>query len=172
MASAIKAVALACGEEEQRPFLRLRALAVAFTVVALVVVMLITALIALLPIAINGSGFWGIVLTIGRWGTMILLLSAAVSALYRFAPQQRHGGWEWSIKAALAVSIAWAGVTAVFSVYVQSFADFAATYGALAGVVALMLWFYLTGLLVVGGAAVAAEMWGIVESGDASRRRA
>lgn len=166
MASAIKAVALAYGEEEQRPFLELRALAVVFTLGALAVILVTTALVAVVPQALDRSGVWGVVFAIGRWAVMVALLCGAIAALYRFAPRRRHGGWEWSIKAALAVAIPWAGATAVFSLYVRSFANFAATYGALAGVIVLMVWFYLTALLVVGGAAIAAEMWHAVEGAD------
>lgn len=165
MASAIKAVALAYGEEEQRPFLRLRLLAVAFTGGALVIVGVGTALIAVLPVAMQGgSGAWPVVVAIGRWGALVILLSLAISVLYRFAPQTRHGGWEWAIKGAIAVSLVWAGTTALFSAYVRNFSDYAGTYGALAGLIILMFWFYLTGWLVVGGAAVAAEMWRIGET--------
>jgi len=160
MASAIKAVAYAYGEEEQRPFLGLRALALGFTVAGLAVILVVTTLIAVLPRAFEDLG---VLVAVGRWLLMILLVAGAVAALYRFAPQRRHGGWEWSIKAALVVAIAWAALTAGFSVYVRSFADLTATYGTLAGVIVLMLWFYLTGLLIVAGAAIAAEMWRVVE---------
>lgn len=162
--SAIKAVALAYGEEEQRPFLRLRVLAIAFTVGALVVVGVATALVTVLPVALGGgSGASRLVFVIGRWVVLVLLVSLAISVLYRFAPQTRHGGWEWAIKGAIAVSLVWAGMTALFSVYVRNFSDYAGTYGALAGLIILMFWFYLTGWLVVGGAAVAAEMWRVGE---------
>jgi membrane protein len=172
MANAIKAVALAYGEEEQRPFLRLRALAIAFTIGALVVVGVATALVAILPVALNGgSEAWRAALAIGRWGGLVLLLSFAISALYRFAPQTRHGGWEWAIKGAIVVSLAWAGMSALFSVYARNFSDYAGTYGALAGLIILMFWFYLTGFLVVGGAAVAAEMWRVGEGEPDSSKK-
>ncbi|HEX6332257.1 MAG TPA: YihY/virulence factor BrkB family protein [Actinomycetota bacterium] len=163
MASAIKAVAFAYGEEEQRPFLKLRALALAFTAAALAVILVLTGVVAVLPLAFDHAPW---VLTVGRWVVMILLVAAAVAALYRFAPQRRHGGWEWAIKAALAVAVGWAALTAGFSVYARSFANFTATYGALTGVIVLMVWFYLTGLLVIAGAAIAAEMWRVVETGE------
>lgn len=158
MASVIKAVSMAFGEEEQRPFLRLRVLALGFTLAGAVVVLALLALATLLPLALEDAGPWGAVVSAGRWIVIVGLMAAAVAALYRFAPQHRHGGWEWSVKAALFVSVAWAVATGAFSVYVRSFADFAATYGALTGVIVLMAWFYLTGLLITLGAAVAAEM--------------
>jgi membrane protein len=165
MAGAIKAVALAYGERERRPFLKLRALALAFTLGALLVVGAMISLVALLPFAFEeaGSGPSAALFTLGRWGGLVLLMSALVAALYRFAPRSRHGGWEWAIKASITVSVLWAVVTAVFSVYVRTLSDIAATYGALAGLIVLMLWFYLTGYLILGGAAVAAEMWRVGE---------
>lgn len=64
---------------------------------------------------------------------------------------------------AVTVAVLWALMTGAFSIYVRNFSDYAGTYRTLAGLVILMFWFYLTGLLVVGGAAVAAEMWRVGE---------
>jgi membrane protein len=155
-ASAIKAVALAYGEREQRSFVRLRAMALAFTLAGFAVVAALLAMVAFVPIALEGAGGWGRVLAAGRWVVIVGLMAAAIAALYRFAPQDRHGGWQWSVKAAVAASVAWAVATGLFSLYVRSFADFAATYGAITGLIVLMVWFYLTGLLITLGAAIAA----------------
>ena len=155
MANAIKAVALAYGEPQQRSFLRLRLLSIAFTLGSLVVASVAVGIAAGAPLAFDVS--WVAVAV--RWVGLTLLVASAVATLYRLAPQRRHGGWEWAIKGALAVAVAWAAVTGAFSVYVREFSTYAGTYGALAGLVILMFWFYLTGLIVVGGAAMAAEMW-------------
>jgi membrane protein len=171
MANAIKAVALAYGEQERRSFLKLRGLALAFTVGALAVIGVATAIVAVLPIALNGgTGLLGVAVTVLRWGGLIAIVALALAVLYRFAPRTRHGGWEWAIKAAITVAVAWAAMTGLFSLYVQNFGDYAGTYGALAGLIILMLWFYLTALLAVAGAAIAAEMWEVSEGrdGDAS----
>ncbi len=163
VANAIKAVALAYGEEESRGFFRLRLLALAFTVGALFVVGAAIALVGILPALGDESGLIGVLLSVGRWMELVLLMAAAIALLYRFAPRTRHGGWDWAIKGAVTVAVLWALMTGAFSIYVRNFSDYAGTYGTLAGLVILMFWFYLTGLLVVGGAAVAAEMWRVGE---------
>lgn len=164
MANAIKAVALAYGEEESRGFLALRLLALAFTAGALLVVGAAIALVGILPAAFgDGFGLIGVLLSVGRWVGLVLLMAAAIAVLYRVAPRTRHGGWDWAIKGAVSVAVLWALMTGAFSIYVRNFSNYAGTYGTLAGLVILMFWFYLTGLLVVGGAAVAAEMWRVGE---------
>jgi membrane protein len=155
MANAIKAVALAYGDPQPRSFLRLRLLAIAFTLCSLVVASLAVGIAAGAPLAFDVPWLAAAI----RWLGLTLLVASAVATLYRFAPQRRHGGWEWAIKGALAVAVAWAAVTGAFSVYVRELSTYGGTYGALAGLVILMFWFYLTGFIVVGGAALSAEMW-------------
>jgi membrane protein len=46
----------------------------------------------------------------------------------------------------------------VFRLYVVSFADYQATYGALGGVVVLLLWMYMSGLVIIVGAEINAEI--------------
>jgi membrane protein len=171
MANAIKAVALAYGEAESRSFLRLRALALLSTVGALLVVGSAIALVAIVPATLSdATGATGLVVGALRWGGLIVLLTIGITILYRFSPRSRHGGWHWAVKAAVLVSIGWAGVTATFSVYIRSFSSYANTYGALAGFIILMLWLYLSAFLVVTGAAVGAEMWRVGENErDAAR---
>jgi membrane protein len=171
MANAIKAVALAYGEAESRSFLRLRALALLSTVGALLVVGSATALVAIVPATLSdATGATGLVVGALRWGGLIVLLTIGITILYRFSPRSRHGGWHWAVKAAVLVSIGWAGVTATFSVYIRNFSSYANTYGALAGFIILMLWLYLSAFLVVTGAAVGAEMWRVGENErDAAR---
>ncbi len=162
MANAIKAVALAYGEAESRSFLRLRTLAVAFTVGALLVIGAAIALIAILP-AIVDVGTTDLFVVVLRWAGVVALLTGGITILYRFSPRSRHGGWHWAVEAAILVSIAWAGVTTAFAVYIRSLSSYADTYGALAGFIILMVWLYLSAFLVVNGAAVSAEMWRVGE---------
>jgi membrane protein len=172
MANAIKAVALAYGERERRRFLTLRLLALAFTVGALVMMGAGTAIVAVVPEALDRAGSpLGIALSAVRWGGLVVLVGTGVAVLYRFAPQSRHGGWEWVIKAALIVSATWAAMTGLFSLYIRNFSNYAGTYGALAGLIILMLWFYLTAFLAVAGAAIAAEMWEIGAGKSAAQHR-
>jgi membrane protein len=80
-----------------------------------------------------------------RWPASFLLLVLAVAALLRYAPDLRTP-WRWALLSSTAFAIASICATYVFGVYVARFARYDATYSALAGVIVLMLWFYLNSL--------------------------
>ena len=90
-----------------------------------------------------------------RWPTSFLLLVLAVAALLRYAPDLRTP-WRWALLSATAFAVVWIIATYAFGVYVARFASYDATYGALAGVIVLMLWFYLTSFVLVCAAELAA----------------
>lgn len=90
-----------------------------------------------------------------RWPTSFLLLVLAVAALLRYAPDLRTP-WRWALLSSTAFAFAWICATYVFGVYVARFASYDATYGALAGVIVLMFWFYLSSFVLVCAAELAA----------------
>jgi membrane protein len=79
----------------------------------------------------------------------------AVAALLRFAPALRTP-WRWASLAATVFAVVWLAATYAFGLYVARFASYDATYGALAGVIVLMLWFYLSAFVLVCAAELAA----------------
>jgi membrane protein len=102
---------------------------------------------------------WSVV-TLLRWPVVFVMLTIAVAILYRLAPNV-VAPTRWIVAGAALFSVAWLIVTFVFALYVANFANYGSTYGALGGVIALMLWFYLTSVVLVGAAefvAVATEM--------------
>ncbi|HEY1168540.1 MAG TPA: YihY/virulence factor BrkB family protein [Candidatus Limnocylindrales bacterium] len=90
-----------------------------------------------------------------RWPVSFALLVIAVAAVLRFAPDFRTP-WRWAALAATAFAVVWLVVTYAFGVYVAQFSSYAATYGALAGLIVLMLWFYLTAFVLVCAAELGA----------------
>jgi len=90
-----------------------------------------------------------------RWPLSLAVLVAAVAALLRFAPDFRTP-WRWAALAAAAFAVSWIVVTYAFGVYVGQFAAYDATYGALASVIVLMLWFYMSAFMLVCAAELAA----------------
>jgi membrane protein len=79
----------------------------------------------------------------------------------------------WAGPGALVFTAGWLGITALFALYVRRFGSYGLAYGTLAGVVVLLLWFYLTAFLLLVGAEindVLAEM-DDPEGIDAQRRR-
>ncbi len=95
------------------------------------------------------------VLTIIRWPLVFAVLVLAVTAVFRYASCARPP-WRWALLGAAAFAVAWLVVTYGFGLYVASLGHYRATYGALGGVIVLMLWYYLTALILVGAAELVA----------------
>ncbi|HEY3163565.1 MAG TPA: YihY/virulence factor BrkB family protein, partial [Candidatus Limnocylindrales bacterium] len=90
-----------------------------------------------------------------RWPLVFTLLSGAVAVLYHWAPNFR-APWRACLIGGALFSIVWILATWLFALYVANFANYANTYGALGGVIALMLWLYLSATLLISAAALVA----------------
>ena len=102
-------------------------------------------------LGIEGT-FWEL-LPILRWPIVIGLVFAAVSVLYRVGPNLRLP-LRWIVPGALLFAVAWLAGTWLFGWYVSGFASYGSTYGALAGVAILLIWFYLTSFILLLGVEV------------------
>lgn len=88
-----------------------------------------------------------------RWVISIIVMSLILAALYHFAPN-KHFPFKEVIIGAVIATVLWQLVSLGFSFYVSNFGNYNATYGSLGGLIVLMLWFYLTGLILVLGAEI------------------
>jgi membrane protein len=94
-----------------------------------------------------------------RWPGAFLLMTLSTMLVYSVAPMPRlrlADAW----RGALTFSVLWLLTTAVFSAYAMGFADYSRLYGAIAGIIMLMSWFYLSSLLLFFGAEVNAARLG------------
>src|SRR6185369_3541224 len=89
-------------------------------------------------------------LEVASWPVVGLLLMAGVSVLYRLGPNLRLR-WHDVFPGALVFAVGWLAGTGLFAAYIDHAGAYGLTYGALAGVVVLLLWFYMTGLLLLLG---------------------
>jgi membrane protein len=156
----MKAVNLAYDEQESRGTLKLRAIALALTVGAIVFVLLTLALVAIVPVALDAlqlGGFGRVVAQVLRWVALVGLVVVALAIVYRIAPDRDAPKLRWVSTGALFAAGLWLLGSAAFSLYVNYFGNYNKTYGALGGVVVLMLWFYLTSYIVLLGAEINAE---------------
>jgi membrane protein len=97
------------------------------------------------------------VLQLLRWPAVALVLVLAVSILYRYAPNVIVP-WRWILLGSVAFSVGWLLATALLGLYVANFSNYGATYGSLAGVIVLMLWFYVTAAMLLIGAELTAAV--------------
>ncbi|GAB0170987.1 YihY/virulence factor BrkB family protein [Lysinibacillus sp. CTST325] len=94
-----------------------------------------------------------------RWSIPPLLIFIVLMGIYRFVPNTNPrlklmGVWP----GALFSTLAWLAVTYAFSFYINNFANYSATYGSIGGVIILMLWLYLTGIILIFGGILNATM--------------
>ena len=95
---------------------------------------------------------------VARWPVGALLALAAFTILLRRAPRRRQPGWSWlGIGAGVALAL-WVVMTLAFALYVQTSSGFGKTYGPLTGVIALLLWSYLTAIAFFLGVAFCAQL--------------
>jgi membrane protein len=92
-----------------------------------------------------------------RWALLIALVVGALAVVYRIAPDRDAPRIRWASTGAVVATVLWIAGSAVFSLYVDNFGSYNRTYGALAGVVVLLLWLYLTSYVVLLGAEINAE---------------
>ncbi|WP_041940081.1 MULTISPECIES: YihY/virulence factor BrkB family protein [Frankia] len=156
----IKAVTVAFEQEETRGPVRLRGLAVAMSlggvVVAVLIVGGITAGGSLLSHHV-ADGTVRVVLTVVQWLVLAMIVMAAVATLYRFGPAHTPANWRWASVGAVVATVALIVASVAFSFYVRAFGHYNKTYGALGGVVILMLWLYYAVTVVLIGALLNAE---------------
>ncbi len=123
-------------------------------------------------LGIEGT-FWEL-LPIVRWPIVIGVVFVAVAILYRVGPNLRLP-LRWIAPGAALFAVAWLAATWLFGWYVTGFATYGSTYGALAGVAILLIWFYLTSFILLLGVEVndvIAELQAAARPGSASRGRA
>lgn len=92
-----------------------------------------------------------------QWPVIFGLTSLAITILYYYAPDAEQE-WVWITPGSILAAILWLLVSLAFKFYVANFGSYNATYGAIGGVIVLMLWFYLSGLAVLVGAELNAEI--------------
>jgi membrane protein len=100
------------------------------------------------------AAFWDIL----KWPVIAVLAVGVVAILYYYPPNVRHLRTRWVTGGALLTIVVWTLATIGFAVYVLNFSHYNRVYGWLGGAVVLLLWLYLSNLVVVFGAEVDAEI--------------
>ena len=161
MKGLITAVNAAYNQPPERSFFKERGLALAFALGGILLGLIAVGLLAVFPIAVGLIGLDGTletVVSLARWPLLLLLVWIAVSLLYRWAPDRPPADWGWLSWGAGIAVVVWLLASIGFSIYVQNFGNYNETYGALGGVIVLMLWLFITGVVILLGAEINAEL--------------
>ena len=153
------------GTDRDRPALRKYGWAAALTAtagVAMAVGLLL--IVAGQPFgdALEAVYRWGdvaeTVFDILRWPVGLLLLMVAVTVLFRYSPRRQQPGLSWLAVGAAVTLLAWLAGSALLAFYVAAAGNFGDTYGPLTAVMALLLWANITGVALLAGLALAAQL--------------
>lgn len=160
VANLVQAINTAYHETDDRGLVKKRVLALALTAGAIAFMIILISLVAVLPVlfSILDGGPLRWVIQLVRWVLIAGLIMVALAILYRFAPDQPNAKLAWASPGAIIATLVWLAVSAGFSLYVTLFASYAKTYGAVAGIVVLLMWLWLTSYAVLLGAEINAEV--------------
>ena len=92
-----------------------------------------------------------------QWPVAFALVTFAIGLVYYFGPDAEQE-WVWVSPGAVAATTLWLIGSLAFRFYIVNFGSYQQTYGLIGSVIVLMLWFYLSGLCLIVGAEMAAEI--------------
>lgn len=161
MQQGIKAVNRAYDETETRGFVKLRGLALGLTVAFILIAIVSIGLLVGVPPLLQQLEVGGVVnalLSVAQYVLLALVFMSGLALLYRFAPDRSYATWQWLSWGAVVATVLWIIASIGFSIFVTQFGSYQETYGALAGVIVLLLWFFISAFVVLMGAELNAEM--------------
>jgi membrane protein len=160
MVALMAALNVAYGEEEKRGFFKQILVSSAFTIGAVLGFLAVLLLGVAVPFALQLlplDGAAELVVLLLRWALLWMVAIAGLAAVYRYAPDRGRARWRWLTPGSLLASTLWLAVSLLFALYVRNWGSYGETYGALGGVVVLLMWFYLSGYMVILGAEINAR---------------
>lgn len=156
----IKGIGVAYDEPDERNFVVKRGLAILLTLGGIVFLAVAVLLIGVLPAVLGTLGLGSIaqtVVNIARWPLLAVVIMVALAVIYKVGPDRDDPKMRWASLGAVVATILWLIGSGLFSFYVTNFGSYNKTYGALAGVIILNLWLFLTAFVVLFGAEINSE---------------
>lgn len=153
--SLILLINLAFGITQERGLIQSTIRALGLTFAALVVLIIAISSIALIPLVASYFPFPQVAKTIAlwsRWPILAGIIFLSFLALYRLAPNRGATPLKKLVPGAAIATVLWILLSVLFSVYVQSFNNYSAEFGALSAAVVIMLWLYYSAFIVAFGA--------------------
>jgi membrane protein len=148
-------------EREKRSFLQLNLLSLAFTIGAIAALLLMVGAVVAFPLLLDHLGLGQeskLIISLARWPLLFLILWVALGILYRYGPSRQQPRSEWFSVGTLAAALLWILGSSLLSWYLSNFANYNATYGSLGAAIGLMMWMWMSAIIVLWGAELNSEI--------------
>ncbi len=99
-----------------------------------------------------------LVLVTVEWITILAVMLFACELIYNLMPSFPTIRWRWITSGSIVAIVLWLILTTAFRLYLEYFNSYNRTYGSLGAVIILMLWLYMTALVVLIGGAINAAL--------------
>jgi membrane protein len=150
--------------EEGRPWWKVRLIALGLTLSVALTVLVAMSLVLTGPTVAEWLGRttgWGAPFEwtwlVLQWPLVFALVAIGIGLVYYFGPDVDQD-WVWITPGAVAATMLWLLVSLLFKLYVANFTDYEALYGTVGGVIVVLLWFYVSGIAILTGAELNAEI--------------
>jgi membrane protein len=150
--------------DEGRPWWKVRLVAIGLTLGVALVVLIALSLVLVGPRLAEKLGQttgWGAPFEwtwlVLQWPLVFVLVATGIGLIYYFGPDADQD-WVWITPGAVAATILWLLVSLLFKIYVANFTDYEGSYGTVGGVIVVLLWFYVSGIAILTGAELNAEI--------------
>ena len=161
MKAIIDALNVVYDEKEKRGYIKLNLVSLAFTLAAIAAVLLSIAAVVVLPLVLGFIGLGGvteILLKLARWPVLLALVIFGLAVLYRYGPSREEPQWQWLSVGSVFAAIAWMVSSVLLSWYLGNFANYDATYGSLGAAIGLMMWMWISSIVILVGAELNSEI--------------
>jgi len=161
MKAMFDALNVAYGEEEKRSFIGLNVRSLAFTLAAILFILLALFGVVAVPVILNFIGLgkaaeW--IVSLARWPVLLAVTVAGLAVLYRYGPSRNEAQWRWITPGSTLAAVIWIAGSMLFSWYVANFGNYNETYGSLGAAIGFMTWIWLSTTVVLVGAELNAEI--------------
>ncbi|HKE30672.1 MAG TPA: YihY/virulence factor BrkB family protein [Candidatus Angelobacter sp.] len=92
-----------------------------------------------------------------QWPVALAFVFVAFALIYYWGPDDKQQ-WHWISPGSLVGVVIWIGVSLVFRFYLHFYNSYSKTYGSLGAVIVLLFWLYITGLAILVGGEINAEI--------------
>jgi membrane protein len=161
MKAIIDALNVVYDEKEKRSFVKLNLLSLLFTLIAILSLMIALAAVVIAPMvfsAVGLSSLWSVAIAALRWPLLLALAAIALAAIYRYGPSRAEAQWQWLSVGSGAAAIGWLITSALFSWYIAHSGAYNATYGSLGAAVGMMMWMWISAIVILLGGELNAEI--------------